>query len=128
MAARRTTGSTAKISLDAGAKELQYAWEIDWQEAAGKDDTVPVLVFRAPLKEKAEECLCDVPGGFVRREAAWRDISCLTFASAQNGGCALTLAADSKYGYRLSEGVLSCTLINSAGNPDPYPERASRCR
>lgn len=114
---------TAKISLDAGAKELQYAWEIDWQEAAGKDDTVPVLVFRAPLKEKAEECLCDVPGGFVRREAAWRDIPCLTFASAQNGGCALTLAADSKYGYRLSEGVLSCTLINSAGNPDPYPER-----
>ncbi|MBQ6960185.1 MAG: alpha-mannosidase [Clostridia bacterium] len=112
-----------RVSLDAGAKALQYAWEIDWQEAAGKADTVPVLVFRAPLKEKAGECLCDVPGGFIRRAAAWRDIPCLTFASAQNGGCALTLAADSKYGYRLAEGVLSCTLINSAGNPDPYPER-----
>lgn len=112
-----------RAALDAGARELRYAWEIDWQETAEKEDTVPVLVFRAPLKEKAGECLCDVPGGFLKREAAWRDIPCLTFASAPNGQRALTLAADSKYGYRLAEGVLSCVLINSAGNPDPYPER-----
>ena len=112
-----------RVSLDGGARELRYEWEIDWQETANKDDTVPVLVFRARLKGEAGECLCDVPGGFIRREAAWRDMPCLTFASAQNGKRALTLAADSKYGYRLSEGVLSCTLINSAGNPDPYPER-----
>ena len=112
-----------RVSLDRGARELQYAWEIDWQETAGKDDTVPVLIFRAPLKEKAEECLCHVPGGFLRRKAAWQDMACLTFASAQNGKRALTLAADSKYGYRLTDGALSCTLINSAGSPDPYPER-----
>ena len=112
-----------RVSLDRGARELQYAWEIDWQETASKDDTVPVLVFRAPLMKKAGECLCHVPGGFIRRKAAWMDMPCLTFASAQNGSHALTLAADSKYGYRLSDDVLSCTLINSAGNPDPYPER-----
>ncbi len=112
-----------RVSLDRGARELQFAWEIDWHETAEGNDTVPVLVFRAPLKQKAGECLCHVPGGVIRRQAAWRDMPCLTFASAQNGSRALTLAADSKYGYRLSEGVLSCTLINSAGSPDPYPER-----
>ena len=112
-----------RVSLDRGARELQYALEIDWHETAGGDDTVPVLVFRAPLKDKAEECLCHVPGGVIERKAAWQDMPCLTFASARNGKRALTLAADSKYGYRLTDGVLSCTLINSAGSPDPYPER-----
>ena len=112
-----------RVSLDRGARELRYEWEIDWQETASKDDTVPVLVFRAPLKGKAGDCLGDVPGGVIRRKTSWMDMPCLTFVSAQNGSRALTLAADSKYGYRLSDGVLSCTLINSAGNPDPYPER-----
>ncbi len=112
-----------RVSLDQGARELQYAWEIDWQETAGRGDTVPVLVFRAPLRGKAGECLCHVPGGFLKRQAAWQDMPCLTFASAENGSRALTLAADSKYGYRLCDGTLSCTLINSAGSPDLYPER-----
>ncbi len=118
-----SSGIITRVSLDAGARELRYEWEIDWQETANQDDTVPVLAFRTPLRGKAEECLCHVPGGFVRRKAAWMDVPCLTFASAQNGSRALTLAADSKYGYRLADGVLGCTLINSAGNPDPYPER-----
>ncbi len=39
-----------RVSLDRGARELQYAWESDWQETAGKDDTVPVLVYGAKHK------------------------------------------------------------------------------
>ena len=38
-------------------------------------------------------------------------------------GRALALVSDSKYGYRGEEDALSLTLINSAVNPDPYPER-----
>ena len=112
-----------RVFLDAGAKELRYEWEIDWNEAAKQGDTVPLLSFRAPLKGKAGHFLCDVPAGIVRRKEGHIDKPCLTFASAPNGKNSLALAADCKYGYRLSDGVLSCSLIHAAGNPDPYPER-----
>ena len=38
-------------------------------------------------------------------------------------GTTAALIADCKYGFRLAENVLSCTLINTAGTPDLYPER-----
>ena len=51
------------------------------------------------------------------------DVPCQSFAAVDNGQRTLALISDCKYGFRLSEGVLSCSLINTAGSPDPYPER-----
>ena len=112
-----------RVTLDDHARELCFAWEADWNEAAGQGGTVPLLAFRAPAKGKPDEVLCDVPAGILRRGAGHIDVPCLSFASVENGRRSLTLAADCKYGYRLSDGVLTCSLINTAGNPDPYPER-----
>lgn len=118
---QKVLSSTVKttVKLDKNAKELAWHFEIDWNEAANKNDTVPVLVFRAPLAEGSTQVTCDVPAGFITREEKDLDIPCSTFAMA--GG--LALSCDCKYGYRLADGVLTLTLINSAGNPDPYPER-----
>ena len=112
-----------RVTLDSGARELRYSWEIDWNEAAGPGDTVPLLAFSAPTAEKPQTVLCDVPAGLVQRSEAAIDVPCQTFASVQNGEKRLTLVADCKYGYRLNGGALTCSLINTAGSPDPYPER-----
>ena len=112
-----------RVSLDSGARELCFALEIDWNEAAGQGDTVPLLTFRAPVKSRPDRFLCDVPGGLIWRKEGHIDMPCQSFAAAENGQNLLTLAADCKYGYRLSEGTLTCSLINTAGSPDPYPER-----
>ena len=65
----------------------------------------------------------DVPAGVIDREPAPQDLPALTFAAAVNGERAAYISSDCKYGYRNWEGDMSVTLINSAGSPDPYPER-----
>ena len=110
-----------RISLYAGAMQLKYEFDIDWNENA-KGDTVPVLVFSAPI---ADGCISrmDVPAGVIDRASAPQDLPALTFAAAVNGDRAAFLSSDSKYGYRNYDGDMSVTLINSAGHPDMYPER-----
>ena len=112
-----------RVTLDQGARELGFALEVDWNEAAGQGDTVPLLAFRAPLKTAPEQMLCDVPAGLLWRSACHMDVPCQSFAAAENGRRFLALGCDCKYGFRLSDGALTCSLINSAGSPDPYPER-----
>lgn len=114
---------TTRVYLESGARELRYEWEVDWNEAANQGHTVPLLAFRVPLKGQADQLICDVPAGIIIRQARHMDVPCLTFAAAQNGKNLLALAADCKYGYRLADQVLTCSLIHAAGNPDPYPER-----
>ena len=117
--------STVKtvVSLDADAAALKLAFEVDWNEAAGHGDRVPLLLWQLPVAGGAEELLCDVPAGCIRRSASANDVAALSFSAALGDGIAPALFADCKYGYRLDEGALSCTLINTAGSPDPYPER-----
>lgn len=117
--------STVKteIALDADAKALKYTFEIDWNEAAGHENRVPVLVYQAPIAGGADEILCDVPAGCIRRRATANDVAALSFSAALGDGIAPVIFTDCKYGYRLEENILRCTLINSAGSPDPYPER-----
>ena len=76
-----------------------------------------------PLKHGSETILTDVPAGFAQRPAREMDVPALTGACAVTGGTTAALICDCKYGFRLAENVLSCTLINTAGTPDLYPER-----
>ena len=111
-----------RITLDRGSRDLHYEWEIDWNETS-RNPSVPVLLFVAPLTGNPPAATRDVPGGFVSSEPRHLDVPCLSFLSAENAGTDLTLISDSKYGFRFAEHALTCTLIHSAGNPDPYPER-----
>lgn len=112
---------TTCVSLSAGAAALKYEFRVDWNECA-KGDTVPVLVYNAPVSAGCMSRM-DVPAGVIDREPKPQDLPALTFAAAVSGDRAAYLASDCKYGYRNWDGDLSVTLINSAGSPDPYPER-----
>ena len=82
-----------------------------------------MLTYRLPLKHGSETVLCDVPAGWVERPAQDMDIPALTGICTVTEHPTAALITDCKYGFRLSENVLTATLINTAIDPDPYPER-----
>ena len=120
---QRVMHSTVRmtVSLDQGAKALAYDLEVDWHETCKAQPEIPVLSYRLPLKDAGDTIICDVPAGSAARKEKQMDVPALTGAFA--AGSAAALITDCKYGYRLADGVLSVTLINTAGDPDPYPER-----
>ena len=112
-----------KISLDKDADTLHYDFTVDWHEIRQAQDYIPVLTYRLPLKKNAQTLLTDVPAGAAHREARHIDVPALTGACAKSDTTTAALLCDCKYGFRLAENVLSCTFINTAVEPDPYPER-----
>ena len=111
------------VSLDRGANSLAYQFFITWNESAAIHDRVPVLCFNLPLNGKPEAFQSDVPGGIRIGDGGHHDIPGLHYAAAVYGAEALALVTDSKYGYRGCGETLSATFINTAGDPDPFPER-----
>ena len=116
--------STMKVTpmLDWGEKAIRFHVEADWNEVKG--DTTPLLAFRAAQAFETGRYLCDVPGGAVYRSPQTMDMPALQYCAAiREDGGALAMVTDSKYGYRASGDALAVTLINTTGNPDPYPDR-----
>jgi alpha-mannosidase len=111
------------ISLDKDATALSYSFSITWNEAAADYQNVPVLTFSLPLLAEPEGYLSDVPAGAVLRVGQRQDVPGLQYTAAVYGKKALAIITDCKYGYRGCDGALSATLINTAGSPDPFPER-----
>lgn len=116
--------STAEVtySLDAGSRALRVELKIDWQEQGG--ETIPVLVWRAPAAQLCGRFRYLIPAGSKIRAALNNDVPGIGGGAAlRMDGRALAIVSDSKYGYRGGEDGITLTLINSAVNPDPYPER-----
>ncbi|MBR5547542.1 MAG: alpha-mannosidase [Clostridia bacterium] len=114
---------TTTISLDEGADALHYAMKVDWNESGKAQPWLPLLTYRLPLKNASDAVLCDVPAGWAQRKAQEMDVPALTGVCAVSEKPTAALITDCKYGFRLSENVLTATLINTAEHPDPYPER-----
>ena len=111
------------VSLDEDDDVLRYGLEVDWHESCKAQPWIPLLSFRLPLKKHSDSILTDVPAGFAARPAREMDVPALSFGCAAAEGATAALITDCKYGFRLAEDTLSVTLINTAGTPDPYPER-----
>ena len=121
----------ASVTLEPGDSELTFKYNVDWNERAGK--TIPLLAFQVALCDRPDEFLCDVPMGFAVRGHNNHDIPALSFTAPVfkvHGGSAdeikprtVVLRSDCKYGYRCFGDDLIMSLINTAHDPDPLPER-----
>lgn len=112
-------------SLDRGASAVKMAVKIDWHEHGVGKDMIPVLDYRVPVAYETEEYMYDIPAGSIKRKGIHNDVPGLQYGMAldKTGESCAVLISDSKYGYRGADNTLALTLINSAVNPDPYPER-----
>lgn len=111
-------------SLDKGATAVKIMAKIDWLGHGNGKDAIPLLDYRIPLAYETEEYMYDIPAGSVKRKDIHNDVPGLQYGMAlnkENDSCAV-LISDSKYGYRGADNTLALTLINSAIDPDPYPE------
>ena len=115
---------TTNVTLGSEDKFLKVDIHVDWNEKSADRDEHPILSYVLPLDEVTGKMLCDVPGGVVWREEQEQDVPCVRYCAAEmSDGRVVGLASDCKYGFRLSRSNLYVTLINTAENPDPYPER-----
>ena len=115
---------TSTVTLGSEDRFLRVQLHIDWLEQAATGEEQPVLSWCVPLAESTGRMLCDVPGGAIWRREQEMDTPCLHYGAPELGdNRVLALASDCKYGFRLSGEDLFVTLINTAYNPDPYPER-----
>ena len=118
-------GSTVKvqIALAKNAPAIEYKAEVDWHEIGGQ--TIPVLTYELPLADEPSAYQYDIPGGSIQRVPLNHDVPSLQYALALSSQvrCA-GIVTESKYGYRgTPDGRLIATFLNSATDPDPYPER-----
>lgn len=126
----RSSRVSVEYTLDAGDDFLRVYIHADWSEVGG--EKIPVLVYGVPLRDDVRCFAYDVPAGSVERPAADADRPGLTHIAAVAAGETVpAIVSDSKYGFRGmardelrgEPARMQCTLINSAVNPDPYPER-----
>ena len=110
-----------EITLDKGARALNYHINVDWNETAGR--FAPMLALRMPVGYAVSEYTRDVPMGVAVTGSENHDIPAQSYTAAIGGGSPLYLMTDSKYGYRAYDNILTSTLINTAHNPDFDPER-----
>ncbi|MDR1061814.1 MAG: hypothetical protein LBL83_11560, partial [Clostridiales bacterium] len=111
------------VTLDRGADALAFRFRITWNEAEADHSYVPLLRYALPLAAQPGSWQSDIPAGAISREGGCRDIPGLQYTAAVYGESAVSLITDCKYGYRGDGSQLSATLINTAGHPDPFPER-----
>lgn len=113
-----------KVSLKKNSHVIEYEILADWNEVPEKQVSIPMLNFNLPVGYCSENAIYDIPYGEIRRKALAHDVPALSFANIPDGeGNSVAITTDTKYGYRFWENNGSVTLIRSAYDPDPYPDR-----
>jgi len=119
-----TSNLTCTVTLKKDSPTLEFETRVDWSEAAVRGQRIPQLSFSVPVGyDNGGVFSSDIPYGIIKRNELAHDIPALSYICADNEGDSVSLFTDSKYGYRYYEKEMSVTLIRSAYDPDPYPER-----
>ncbi len=112
------------VLLKKDSPTLEFITRVDWSEAAVRGQKVPQLSFSVPVGyDNGDVFSADIPYGAIKRNQLAHDIPALSYICADNGDDSASLFTDTKYGYRYYDKEMSVTLIRSAYDPDPYPER-----
>ena len=119
-----TSTLTCSVKLKKGSPTLEFDVRVDYSEAAERGIRIPQLAFAVPVGyETKGSFLRDIPYGALRTCAKQHAVPALSYICADGEKGSVTLMTDTKYGYRYDGRDMSVTLIRSAYDPDPYPER-----
>ncbi len=104
---------------------IDFVTRVHWME----EHKLLRVVF--PTKIRSDIGLFDIPFGYVSRRTRMNDstdrarfeVSAHKWAMIGDNGCAAAIISDSKYGYRIRNGVLSLSLLRAPTAPDPAADR-----
>jgi alpha-mannosidase len=110
-----------QVYLARCSKRLDFETHVDWREKHR------MLRVQFPVNVSADQATYDIQYGFVRRpthqntswEQARFEVAAHRYADLSNTEFGVALLNDSKYGYRLTNGVLDLNLLRSPNYPDP---------
>jgi len=107
------------VRLLAGAKQLEFETEADWQEKA------TMLRVRFPVAVEADEARFEIPFGHIRRttreetsvEKAQIEVAALQWTDLSQADYGVALYNDCKHGFRVKGNVIDMALIRSVPHP-----------
>lgn len=114
------------VQLNEGSSVLEFSARVDWKECGEKGKRIPQLAFMLPgVAGAVGKAMYAIPYGRLIRPEIAHDVPSIGMLGVIREGSERTLGllCDTKYGFRMHEGTASVTLIRSACDPDPYPER-----
>ncbi len=113
-----------KISLKKNSPVLEYEVTADWSEVPQEKVKIPQLNFALPVSFETQNAVYDIPYGETERNPLAHDVPALSYMCVPGSdGTGIGIVTDTKYGYRFWNNCGSVTLIRSAYDPDPYPDR-----
>ncbi|WP_238991360.1 alpha-mannosidase [Rariglobus hedericola] len=107
------------VRLLAGAKQVEFATEADWQEKA------MMLRVRFPVAVTADEARYEIPFGHIRRttrdetsvEKAQIEVAALQWVDLSQADYGVALYNDCKHGFRVKGNVIDMALLRSVPHP-----------
>jgi alpha-mannosidase len=107
------------VRLVAGAKQVEFATEVDWREKA------TMLRVRFPMAVTANEARYEIPFGHIRRttrdetsvEKAQIEVAALQWVDLSQADYGVALYNDCKHGFRVKGNVIDMALLRSVPHP-----------
>jgi alpha-mannosidase len=119
---------TQKVIIEAGSLLVRFETEVDWHE---KHRMLRAEFFPADYGDKAK---CEIQFGYIERPTTERDsvekaqfeVCAHRWAAVEKDGRGFAVLNDSKYGYRVKNGLLSLNLLRSPTFPDKEADRGEQ--
>jgi len=118
----------SKLELDVtvrqGVPRVEFRLRVDWREIGSREGGTPHLKVRFPLAVRDPGARYEIPFGSIRRDLFdGQEVPALRWADlSEEGGCGVTLANSSKYGFSVERNSLNMTLLRASIDPDPLPD------
>ncbi len=128
--ARRVRNSVvwSEISLDAGSRQVNFRYVVDWREMGNPSNHIPMLRVAFHTNLINTKGTYEIPFGSIKRESNGQEVPALRWADLSGekigakGYAGITLLNADKYGHNAEDNILRLTLIRSSYDPDPLPE------
>ncbi|MBZ0266490.1 alpha-mannosidase 2c1 [bacterium] len=116
-----------QVYLASESKELRFVTTVDWHEKHR------MLRVAFPVDVKSDRAAFDIQYGFVyrptHRNTSWDwarfESAGQRYSDLSDRDWGVALMNDSKYGYRLADGVLDLALLRSPTYPDPDADQGA---
>lgn len=116
---------TQKTVLTSGVPYIEFDTDVDWHET---HRMLRADFYPAVFSDKAE---CDIQFGNIKRSTgtdnsinrAQFEVCAHKYVDVSDGKCGSAVISDSKYGYRVKDGLISLNLLRSPVYPDKNADR-----
>lgn len=121
----RRSSLSQKIILTLGSRRIDFVTEVDWHEQE------KMLRTGFETNIRSQEAACNIQFGTLLRpthqntswDMARNEIPAHKWVGLSDGGYGVALLNDSRYGYKIDQGLLDLNLLRSPLYPDPQADQ-----